>query len=236
MSFCPRCGAPTTPSMSFCTACGETLAPAVYPQGQPAQQVSPGVAPGGAVPVAAPAAPRVRGMTQEPALVVILTIVTLGIYQYIYWWRVSKEVDAFRGTPGHAHKPIRIATYLVIALAALGIVFMFVFIGAMASNLEAIEEGGPGSEEAMVAAMAPMFLFFPILVIAGIAAFILLLVGQWRVWSAIENEERARHHPKPLSPGIQLLFMLIPYVNIVTMFIALYRTQDRLNAIWAQNP
>lgn len=234
MSFCPRCGAPTTPSMSFCTACGETLAPAVYPQGQPAQPPSPAVAPTGALPAAAPAAPRVRGQTQEPALVVLLTIVTLGIYQYVYWWRVSKEVDAFRGTPGHAHKPIRIATFLGIGVFVLAMIMVFSLIGSMVANVEALESETITDEQAF-AMMGPFFVFFPILMIAGIAAFILLLVGEWRVWSTIENEERARNHPKPLSPGIQLLFMIIPYVNIVTMFVALYKTQDRLNGLWAQN-
>ena len=30
MSFCPRCGAPTTAAQAFCTACGASLAPATY--------------------------------------------------------------------------------------------------------------------------------------------------------------------------------------------------------------
>jgi hypothetical protein len=66
----------------------------------------------------------------------------------------------------------------------------------------------------------------------GIAGGILMLIGQWRVWTAIQEDEMRRGLPKPLSPGVMLAFMLIPYVNLVTMWIAYYRTQKSLNGMW----
>jgi hypothetical protein len=223
MSFCPRCGAPTSAGMSFCTSCGEAL---------PAR-VEPALVPAPAAPAGVVASSRPRGETQEPWLVVVLVLVTFGIYQYIYWWRVSREVDTYRGTPGHAHHAVRVATFVGLAALALGLIGVGLLMSALFSNLSALEAQEPSDAE-VFALFAPAFVLFPFVLVAALVAFVFWLVGLWRVWSGIAQEERARGRSDPLSPGVQLAFVLVPYVNLVTLFVALYRTQDRLNALWRQ--
>lgn len=173
------------------------------------------------------------GRTQEPWLVVVLTLVTLGIYGLFYWWRVSKETDAYAGRPGHAHGRVRLGLFL--ALAALGTVVVgaVAMVGSVASAaasgaFDADPDAGP-----LASAGAGMTLLF-VGIVLGFAGGIFLLVGQWRVWTVIRDDEARRGVAKPLSPGVMLAFVLIPYVNLVTMWIAYYRTQDRLNGVWAQ--
>lgn len=230
MSFCPRCGAPTTASMSFCTSCGESLPPAVYPAPASAPAAAPASAPA-AAPAVAPATVPPRGpvgQVMEPWLVIILTLVTLGIYQFFYWVRVAREMDEFRATPGHARKPIVTALWLMLGAIVVGFFAFYAFFSSFSFS-----EAEPEPSAAGAAGGGLGLLLF---IAAVIAATVLLYVGQWRVWSGIETEERARAHPKPLSPGLQLVFVLVPYLNFVTFWVALYRTQDHLNALWTGRP
>lgn len=205
--------------MAFCTACGGSLAPSAYGQ-------APAAAPVAAA--AQPAPPGPRGVTQEPVLVVVLALVTLGIYTLFYWWRVSKETDAWASRAGHAHKPVQAGVLLGVAVGAVGII---AFVAMLGSIFASLASGAP--EVQAMTGMATYVLAMMLVMVGGIASLIFLAIGQWRVWSAIEADERRRGHPSPLSPGLQLLFVLLPYVNIVTGFIALYRTQERLNEMWA---
>lgn len=235
MSFCPRCGAPTTPAMTFCTACGEKLAQTAYVPQAPAP-ATPGGTPPGAITPAIPAPAGPAGVTMEPWLVLVLTLVTFGVYGFFYWWRVSKEVDAYRGTPGHANQPIKTAIIVGSVVMVLMVVLFALFLGALVdAGLSQDFQGEPTPEqvEAILGGMAGAFAIIPLIAIGALVAFVFWLVGQWRVWSAIEADERRRGHPSPLSPGLQLVFVLVPYINIVTTWIALWRTQDRLNQMWA---
>ncbi|HUR68195.1 MAG TPA: DUF4234 domain-containing protein [Candidatus Thermoplasmatota archaeon] len=218
MSFCPRCGAPTTASETFCTACGESLAPAILrPSAPPSGFPSP------AMPQPAS---RPAGRVQDPMLVLLLTLVTLGIYGFFYWLRVSREVDAYIGKPGHSHKLMRNG-YLIALVGGLVLVVGLVYFSVAAPDAL---DGATGANAA--AQLGGLFLFIVAAAIAAGVGGIMTLVGRWRVWQAIEDAERAQNHPKPLSPIVQLLFTIIPYLNIVTSWIALYRNQKHLNGLW----
>lgn len=220
--------------MSYCTSCGESLAPGMMSTAPPPTGSVAPDAPMSPIAAAAPAPRGPVGKVQEPWLVIILTFVTFGIYGFFYWWRVSKEIDAYRGTPGHAFKPIRIGAIVGAIGGVLMLVLWISFMSALLSSDFAASGAEPTDED--FAAVMGSFAFFPLVFIAVIVAVVFWYVGQWRVWSGIEAEERARNHPKPLSPGLQLVFVLVPYLNIVTLWIALYKTQDRLNALWTGRP
>ncbi|HVM45280.1 MAG TPA: zinc ribbon domain-containing protein, partial [Candidatus Thermoplasmatota archaeon] len=79
MSFCPRCGAPTNAGQSFCGSCGERLAAGIVAPPPPPAAPSPAFAPAPAPPASGPA-----GRVREPFIVVLLAVVTLGLYSLYY--------------------------------------------------------------------------------------------------------------------------------------------------------
>ncbi|MEA3199398.1 MAG: hypothetical protein QOE90_826 [Thermoplasmata archaeon] len=215
MSFCARCGAPLAPGVSFCTSCG-ALASA------PAS-----VAPAWVQPVE-PRGPRPVGRTLEPWLVPLLVFITLGIYALVWLWRVSQEVDAFTGRPERAHPRVRTGVWLAVA-AAVALVLALVVLVPVAVRNAGADTLAPDDEAATALGGLVILAGGAI----GLAAAIFLLVGGWRVWEAIREDERRRGVVSALSPGLMLAFLLIPYVNLVTSWIVYWRTQKGLNGMWA---
>lgn len=224
---CPSCGTrvetPTEGTVrcracgfEFQVAAGETVVPDA-----PAETAPSGRAPGatGATADRGPA-----GRDRDPVVVVILTLVTLGIYRLLWLWEVSQEIDDFTGRDPSAHKLVRIGyivlgvTVLVMLLAAVGIVVVG-FSGA---------PGAPASDAALAGFGLIVILGFVVL----LGAFLLPLIGEWRVWQKIHDDEIRADVRDPLDPVVQLILTLIPLINIVGFWIALYRTQDHLNALW----
>lgn len=237
MPFCTRCGAAVPDAASFCPACGAPraggLSPGISPYGS-AYAAPPAYAP--------PPGPRPVGAILEPWLVPLLVFITLGIYGFVYWWRASREVDDFLGLPGHAHGKVRVGVFLgigAIAVALVGVILL-VTAGLAADRAQAADAAGdPAADALSSSALASLGFAVMLLFLAaglGIAAYVLVLVGSWRVWHAIRADEARRGVVNPLSPGLQLAFTLIPYLNFVTSWIALYRTQKGLNGMWQAQP
>jgi hypothetical protein len=91
-------------------------------------------------------------------------------------------------------------------LYAFGFITFFATMDLSEPNPELTDEQAGGMMGGMGA-----FLLGAVTLLAGV---IFWYVGQWRVWAGIEAEERLRAHPKPLSPGLQLVFVLVPYLNL----------------------
>ena len=224
MSFCPRCGATTADGARFCGACGATLAAVPAPSFVPP-------------PGARPAGPA--GQVREPWLPILLSLVTLGVYWLVYWWLVSKETDAYEGRPGHAHSLVKWGVLARVAGMVAAIMMAGALFTAIAGNPEMFAEDANPTEEQMAAFFASMMSFMGLMMLGGIASLvglILLAMGEWRVWKAIEADERRRGHASPISPGLMLALVLVPYVNFVTMWIAMHRTQTGLNGMWEGAP
>lgn len=233
MAFCPQCGAPTQPGMSFCVACGANLpAPAVV-------STTPGVA----VPSGRPV-----GKMVAPWKTVVLPLVTLGVYVYVFWWRVAREVDAYAGT--RASPLVRSGVLLL--LAGLAVVFVSAMVVAMPLVLAEIEDPSQATDaEALQLAVtsSPSYLAG---VFVGLAGNLLLWTGLWRVWKALEADERARAFPRPIAPAVLLaLLALGPLVQVlslawppigaislaplVALLWVIQHTQSHLNATWVAN-
>lgn len=215
MADCAACGRRLDEGASFCTACGQR------------------------VPTAHTRAPALAGRVQEPWVVVVLTIVTLQVYLYVWAWRVSREVDAWRGA-GDAHAAVRRGVLLG---SVGGILFLAAFLGVVGLGGLWIEpapglEGPPTDDpfsglptEALVLLVGGILGGGMLMVAGGVWFF----VGLWRVWRALE-EERRRRGGRGFSPVLMLVLTLLPYVNLVGGPYAQYRTQKELNEIWAATP
>jgi hypothetical protein len=244
--------------MAFCTKCGETLQHGTMSPQPPQQGNAPQPplgyapqAPPAYVPPAAYAAPPVYapyptqpqvapsgppGSVREPWVVVVLAVVTLGIYALVYWWTTSKEMDAYIGKPGHSHKSVRLGVLL--SLAALGI-GIFVFIGFLSAmySAGAFDTTMTEPNAAMIGAIFSFVGGFILVAGLGLAGVIFLYVGRYRMWEAIEAEERRRMWPSPLSAGLMLALSIaayfVPFVGFVLPLVVLYMTQEHLNKLWA---
>lgn len=161
-----------------------------------------------------PAAPV--GLVQSPGLVVGLILVTLGIYGFIWRWRITREVDADSGNARRAHSIFRIGLLLMVLAIPLYLI-------GLVSTVAAVFAGsGSGLGMLLVLAGAGMLL----------TGGIMMLMGDWRVWNHIHDEETKLAWPKPLSPGMQLALFLVPLMNLVGFFVVPYRTLAGLNRIW----
>lgn len=220
MSSCTGCGRPLDPRATFCTACGATAPPRAA--------LPPSLA--GGVPGAAPAGPV--GKVQEAWVPPVLTLVTLAVYEYVWAWRVTREVDAWRGS-GEAHEAVRRGV-------AFGLVGSLVFAGALAALLVTAGAAfdpvdgfagdpfaGMDPTRALILGLAMLIGF--VLMMAGMVWF---YIGLWRVWRVLEAEAVRRGAPA-FSPSLMLVLVLVPYVNLVGTFYVLWRTQKELNAVWA---
>lgn len=216
MGFCSQCGRPIEGNLSFCPSCGAAYSPSTLAP----TPAAPGFAAtgGGRGP---------PGEVRSPGIVLLLILVTLGIYGLFFWLRAARETDAYTQRPDHARGKVRLG--FLLSLGAL-VVFILGFVLAGASL--PMSEAEAQAQDVSGGAVAGFLLAMFVGVALTVAGTVFLFIGQWRVWSAIQDDESRRGVPTPLSPGLMLAFMLIPYVNIVTMWIAYYKTQKGLNGMW----
>lgn len=230
MSYCPHCGAQTQADYGFCIACGTTL-------GAPAAAS----ASGGALSMPA----RPLGKVVAPWKVVLLVVVTLGVYPYVLWWRTSREVDAYAGS--RAHTLVRVGIGLaIVALVGLVVAVYQVLVPLMAVALE--DPTAPIDQESARAAYLanPVYLGASVMMLIG---SLTLYAGMWRAWSAIRDDEARRGVAHPLQPAVfggllvasAILQVLGAFVEVASYFSlpALILTlwilaawQARLNDTW----
>ncbi|HVL47355.1 MAG TPA: zinc ribbon domain-containing protein [Candidatus Thermoplasmatota archaeon] len=228
MTHCTRCGAPLGATARFCAACG-----AIVEVGSAAPRMSPPSAP--AAPPALAGGPP--GRVQDPVLVPVLVLVTLGIYYFFWSWRIAKETDAFAATPGRALTPVKIGVIVTgVAIAIMLPAYVMMFAGFVEGLPPAVADGSreltPEEAAILAESVAPWVGLVLLALIASLAGYVALLVGHWRVWRVIEADERARGAPSPLSPALMLVFIAVPYLNLVAMWYAFYRVQKGLNGVW----
>lgn len=249
---CPRCATILTAEVgatAVCPSCGfsATVPPpgtAPPPAPEPGAPLLTPVAPGAEVPAWAR-----RGKAVHPALVVMLALVTLGIYGIAYWWRVSKETDLLRGHR-HAHRVLKVG----VLLAVIGFVVAVVVAAATAAVAYGIgataEERFRSEDEAIQAivdASLPGAVVVLFAVLAALAGLVMVAVGQYRSWDTLRSAETARDGASVVNPGLYLFLPLglllcaaIPGVGwlmalgglaLGLTFMAI--TQARLNRMWA---
>jgi hypothetical protein len=164
---------------------------------------------------------RPVGKERPVALVVILTILTLGIYTLIWEWKISKEMDAFTGQPGR-HKIIRTA----IVLAMVGIIVILLGVVLVVKGIPEVESALPGPT------FLPGFLLFFVAAGLFIAAYIMMVMGLYRIWTALEHDDKMRAEQNPTSAGLLLALMLVALVVNVVVFVVYGMTQSALNRTW----
>lgn len=214
---CPSCGAAVdvpVDGWTRCPDCGFEVGPSGGSEPEPAD---------------AARAPPSRdhgpvGEDRDPVLVVVLSLITFGIYRLYWLWVVSEEIDDYDPDAKSAHKLVKIG-YVAIAVA---LVALLVALAGLLASGSMRPGAGPD------AAMAGFGLFMGLAVLALIVAFLLPLIGEYRLWTKIRDDEVRADVRDPLDPVIQLVLVLVPIVNIVGFWIALYRTQDHLNDVWAR--
>lgn len=174
------------------------------------------------------------GKFRKPIHVVLLSLVTFGIYRLYWLWKVSDEIDRFAGEDPSAHKPIKwgvIAGLLLIPLLLLSAV-VYTWASGLAetgstAQVLTLAHGRFAIQAASHGAAGVFMVFF----LLAVPAIILLYLGMWRIWSKIRKVETERGHPDPFKPGVNLALNLVPIVNIVGIFLVDYWTQDRFNKI-----
>lgn len=227
MPFCPRCGASTTSSMSYCVACGESLAPATTMAPRPTASTS--QAPGGA-------ATGPPGMTRDPLVVVLLSVVTLGLYGLYYWWVVSREVDDYARPTAPSHNLMRIGTVLALVGGAVLIFTLVSFLGALFAGSMSSGTFDEPTDAEVLAALLSGIGFFLLGATMAFAGAICRLVAKYRIWQAIEDAERHRPHARPLSSGLMLALAILAWFlsgpGVVVSLILVWMTQDHLNRLW----
>lgn len=249
---CPRCS--TVLSADFgqeavCPSCGFTApvpaaaqpAAASPPAGAPALTPVP---PGGEVPAWAR-----RGKVVHPALVVLLAVVTLGVYGLVYWWRVSRETDLLRGHR-HAHGVMKAG----IPLAVLGVVAL---VAALAIGTALVYSIGETAEErfrsqeealqALVDAGLPFAIAALVAFVVALAGAVMVAVGQYRSWDTLRSAERAAGQESAINPGLYLFLpvgllfgaaipgaagVLLPLGGLLLALVFMAVTQAHLNRIW----
>lgn len=201
-------------------------------------------------PAAATPAWAERGKTVEPWVVVVLSIVTLGVYDLFYWWRVSREADLLKGRR-HAHGLARTG----ILMLALGLLVAALFVVVVLIQAVATLGPEPTDDEVLDAigdAALPLLaaIILPMLVAA--AGGIVLLVAMYRSWGSIRDAELAAGRPDTVRPALYLFLPIglslagslvdpasqtlgsllsLASAIVATVFMAI--TQSRLNRLWS---
>lgn len=182
---------------------------------------------------AAPRATGPPGQVREPFVVILLAIVTLGLYGLYYWWVVSREVDEYTQKPGHSHKLVQIGT--IISLVA-GVILFFAAISFIGTIIAEAADGQEPTEEEVLGMVFGAIGTFILVGMAAFAGSIIRLVGKYRLWSALEENERARMHPNPLSAGLMIALVIlawfVPFIGFVLPLVVMWMTQEHLNQAW----
>lgn len=230
MPNCPRCGAALRSDVAFCVACGADI-------GIPA----PGPA---AAPTLAQAGTPL-GKLVAPWKVLLLCVVTLGVYVYVFWWRTAREVDAYAGTRSRGLVAAGIGL-VALSLALLMVAFTQSAMPYLAQIAE--DPAAQIDQEAVRAA----YLANPLYVAAAVASFtgsLAIYAGMWRAWHAIGRDERRRGRADPLQPALFAVFLLAAaLLQVASVFVPLlqvlsipalvatvwviYAWQSRLNDTW----
>ncbi|HVM46348.1 MAG TPA: hypothetical protein VM582_10475, partial [Candidatus Thermoplasmatota archaeon] len=132
-----------------------------------------------------------------------------------------------------SHNLVRIGTIITVVA---GVVLFFAVISFIGSIIASAVGGGEPSEEEILALVFGGLGVFFLAGTAGFVGAIVRLIGKWRLWSALEEHERRRAHPSPLSAGLMvalaILAWFIPFVGWVLPLVVLYMTQEHLNQAW----
>jgi hypothetical protein len=227
---CPQCSTivDATSDPIRCPNCGFTAPmPRASAASPPMSPSAPVYAPPPPPGVSAYAGARPVGKKRSPGLVVFFSIITFGIYLLFWQWMISNEMDRFTGVPGR-HKPIRIGIVVEligVALALLGTGF-FVSSVPMGATPETITGD-------LVGGVILIALGLLAVLIGGIVA----LVGLYRLWTAVQQDDQMRGDPNPTSATLLLVLVIlgfvVPYVGFVLILIAYFLTQKGLNRTWA---
>jgi hypothetical protein len=232
--------------MSFCVACGRMLDPAAT--SAPSEATAPPAAASG----------RPVGKTVAPWLVILLTVVTLGVYPFFLWWRASREVDAFADARSHAL--VLPGVLIGAAAAATSIVLAGMAFGDVFSAIFADPENVPDGE--IIAAQLAGSPIHLVAVGLGLVGAAFLYAGLARMWGAMlrEEERLARPERTPVAAFLTIgisaavasalssllaawaqdavlgavgnLFGVVSFALGIAMLWVMYATQRRLNALW----
>ncbi len=241
---CPSCGftAPFPPGRTSAPAAAAPLAPRyAQPSSQPPapsyaayNQPAPAY---GSQPYGAPPQPtayagaRPVGKQRTPFLIILFSILTLGIYTFVWEWKISKEMDAFTGT--NRHKIMR--TGIIFALIGLAVfliaaVVMFSSVSSLSETESATLD--PADMGGLVGVVLALLIGGGLL----LTAYILMIMGFWRVWTALEHDDKMRGQQSPTNATLLLVLfilgILVPYVGIVMVFVVYFMTQQALNRTW----
>lgn len=245
---CPRCGAIVSAAAGedvICPNCG-FRAPAPGARAAPAPAPPPFVPsapwpppvsqpmampPMGAPPVAVPPAAR-RGKMRSPGIVVLLSIVTFGLYLLYWYWASSEELDGFTLKPRRGHHKIRIAILSLLA----GLVVLLVGVVVILREVGSVGDVSQLSP----AAAAPAILLILVGIVMVLVGMVYLYVGLWQMWKDIQEDDLRRLVPQPFNPAVMLLLIalgiVVPYVGIVFTLAAIVLTQKGLNRVWVAYP
>lgn len=199
------------------------------------------------------------GQLREPGIIVLLYIVTLGIYGLVWHWKTGVEVDRFRPETRASGAMKTYVWTAVAAYALIAVAFIAIggaFFAALADA--AVEDRDPTEGELFDAIVGASFGFFLLLLafVVGVVSEIFKYVGLWRVWHMTAGEQR-RIGVEPLNPTLLLLFVLSPLIlnfvqlpfafipflgpfisfllsigMIVLLILAYVWTQGGLNQVW----
>lgn len=145
-------------------------------------------------------------------------------------WKISKEMDAFTGVPNR-HRIMRTAILLMLAGFAVGAIGVIAILASVPADetatLDTAELGG------MMGAMVAILIAIGLV----LTATILMIMGFYRVWTALEQDDKMRAQPSPTNTTLLLvLFILglvIPYVGFIMVLVVYVMTQNSLNRTWA---
>lgn len=206
----------------------------------------------GIVEESAPLAPLPHGSAGkvvQPGLAVLFSIITLGIYNLFWWWRVSRESDLF-GSPRRAHGLVKTGILLGLIAGIVAILTAAVVLVFVAHTVNAADNGAYTSRDEVVqdllSTSLPYLLILVLAVLAVLVAIVVTLVGQYRTWANIRAREKAAGRADTVNPPLYLWLPIglsvlggIPVVGIafsvgstVLQLVFLYKTQDHLNDIW----